>query len=298
MVSVIVVGVDGSSGSVAALRWAAAEARRRGASLTAVHAYIRPLVYTGTDAAMAAFEPERHDRAEQVLDQALEAEADAMTGLEVRRVLHDGQAARALIEAAATADLLVIGTHGAGGFEGLLLGSTAEHCARHAACTVVLVPDQPATDGGRIAVGVDGSMPARAALAWAVEEAALREVAVDVLSVYEPYRAHGPFGAEFFDVASPGWRRRLHQAAETAAADAIADLPTPPVTPTAVHVEAGHPSEVLVGWSRRADLLVVGSRGRGGFHGLLLGSVTRQVLHHSSCPVAVTRPPASPGYSP
>lgn len=55
--SVIVVGVDGSSGSAAALRWAAAEARWRGASLTAVHAYIRPLAYAGTDAVMAEFEP-------------------------------------------------------------------------------------------------------------------------------------------------------------------------------------------------------------------------------------------------
>lgn len=290
---VIVVGVDGSRGAAAALRWAAAEARRRGASLTAVHAYIRPLAYTGTDVAMAEFEPERHGRAEQVLDHALEEEADALTGLEVRRVLHDGQAARALLEAAVTADLLVIGTHGAGGFEGLLLGSTAEHCARHAACTVVLVPEQAVTHAGRIAVGVDGSMPALAALAWAVEEAALRDAAVDVVSVYEPYRVHAPFGAEFFDVASPGWRRRFHEAAEQTAADAIAELPTPPVTPTEVHVEAGHPSQVLVGWSQCADVLVVGSRGRGGFHGLLLGSVTRQVLHHSACPVAVVRPPAS-----
>lgn len=288
--SVIVVGVDGSSGSAAALRWAAAEARRRGASLTAVHAYIRPLAYTGTDANMAEFEPERHDRAEQVLDHALEDEADALAGLEVRRVLQDGQVARALIDAAAMADLLVIGTHGAGGFEGLLLGSTAEHCARHAPCTVVLVPDQPATDTGRIAVGVDGSMPARAALAWAVEEAALRDAAVDLVSVYEPYRAHGPYGADYMDVVSPGWRQRFHHAAAQTAAEAVADLPTPPVTPMEVHIEAGHPSSVLVEWSQRADILVVGSRGCGGFHGLLLGSVTRQVLHHSACPVAVVRP--------
>lgn len=289
----IVVGVDGSGGSAAALRWAAAEARLRGASLTAVHAYIRPLAYTGTDATMAEFEPERHDHAQQVLDHALDKEADALAGLEVRRVLHDGPAARALIEAAGSGELLVVGTRGVGGFEGLLLGSTAEHCARHAAGTTVLVPEQATTNCGRIAVGVDGSPPARAALAWAVQEAALRDAAVDVVSVYEPYRAHGPFGAEFFDVASPGWRQRFNQAAAQTAADAVADLPTPPVAPMEVHVEAGHPSSVLVGWSQRADILAVGSRGGGGFHGLLLGSVTRQVLHHSRCAVAVVRPPAN-----
>lgn len=229
-----------------------------------------------------------------MLNHALKEEADALTGLDVRRVLHDGQAARALIEAAAAAELLVIGTHGAGGFEGLLLGSTAEHCARHAVCTVALVPDRPATGTGRIGVGVDGSMQARAALAWAVEVAALRDAAVDVLSVYEPYRVHGPYGADYMDVVSPGWRKRLHQAAAQSAADAIAKLPSPPVAPIAVHVEAGHPSSVLVEWSRRADILVAGSRGTGGFHGLLLGSVTRQVLHHSVCPIAVVRPPVAP----
>lgn len=290
----IVVGVDGSSGSAAALRWAAAEARLRAATLTAVHAYLRPLAYAGDDVPMAELEPERHDHARQLLDHALTEAADDVAGLQVRRGLHAGQAAAGLIKAAATGDLLVIGTHGAGGFEGLLLGSTAEHCARHAACTVVLVPEQPTTDAGRIIVGMDGSLPARAALAWAVEEAALRDAAVDVLSVYEPYRAHGPFGAEFMDVASPGWRQRFHDTAEQTANDAIADLPIAAVAPIEVHVEAGHPSKVLAAWSSRADVLAVGSRGRGGFHGLLLGSVTRQVLHHSACPVAVVRAPANP----
>lgn len=285
----IVVGVDDSSGSAAALRWAAAEARLRGVRVTAVHAYLRPLAYSGTDAPMAELEPERHDRAQQLVDDALASVAGDLADLEVRRVLHAGQAARGLIEATTAEDLLVVGTHGAGGFEGLLLGSTAEHCARHAAGTVVLVPEARPTSTGRIAVGVDGSPAARSALAWAVEEAALRAAVVDVVSVYEPYRAHGPFGAEFMDVASPGWRRRFHRVAERHAADAIAGLPAPPVAPVAVHVEAGHPAKVLAARSQQADLLVLGPRGIGGFEGLLLGSVTRQVLHHAACPIVVVR---------
>lgn len=180
-----------------------------------------------------------------------------------------GQPAGVLIEAAATADLLVVGTHGAGGFVGMLLGSTAEQCALHARGTVVA---------------------AQAALVWAVREATLRQAAVDVVSVYEPYRAHGPYGAEFMDGASPGWRPRFREAAERTTRDAIADLADRSSVAIEAVVDAGHPASVLAARSHTADLLAVGHRGRGGFPDLLLGSVTRQVLHHTACPVAVVRP--------
>jgi nucleotide-binding universal stress UspA family protein len=286
----IVVGVDDSAGAAAALRWAAAEARLRGAALTVVHAYYRPAAYWGTTPDATDGEPERR-HARQVLDAALHRAVDDLADLPVRGVLHAGRAARGLIEAAAEADLLVLGTRGAGGFEGLLLGSTAEHGARHASCTVVLVPALAGAGAGRILVGVDGSPHACAALAWAVGEAELRDAQIDVLSVFEPYREHRPWGAEFMDVASPGWRHRLHRAAEQRAADSIAALPSPSAVPIQVTVEAGHPAKALATRSQKSDLVVVGARGQEGFHGLLLGSVTRQLLHHSACPVAVVRGP-------
>jgi nucleotide-binding universal stress UspA family protein len=284
----IVVGVDDSGGSAAALRWAAAEARRRDTPLTAVHAYLRPLAHIGTDADMVELEAERRGQAQLVLDQVLATAAEDLANLDVGRGLHRGQAAQGLLSAAAAADILVVGTQGAGGLEGVLLGSTAEQCARHATCPVVLVPETPTPGSGRLLVGVDGSAPARAALVWAVEEAALRGAAVDVLTVYEPYRKHGPFGADFMDVASPGWRARFRQAAEQVADEAVAGVASD--GEIAVHAEAGHVAKVLVAWSERADLLVMGHRGRGGFDGLHLGSVTRQVLHHTACPVVVVRP--------
>ena len=287
----IVVGVDGSCGGAAALRWAAAEARLRGVSLTLVHAYSGPAVGSGTEAGPTEPAPERQ-QARRVLDEAVQAAGGLLVGTEIRDVLRPGHAARELTEVSAVADLLVVGMHGAGGFEGLLLGSTAEHCARHARCTVVLVParvDAAGAGSARIVVGVDGSVPAQAALRWAVTEAQWRGAAIDIVSVYEPYRAQGPYGAEFMDVASPGWRRRFHHAAEQAAVEAVTSLPTPPTVPVQTLVEAGHPSQVLAAKSRTAELVAIGHRGAGGFRGLLLGSVTRQLLHHSSCPVAVVR---------
>jgi nucleotide-binding universal stress UspA family protein len=288
-VSTIVVGVDSSAGAATALRWAAAEAQLRRAPLTVVHAYFRPLAYWGTDPGRGE-EPERL-RAQAILDDMLEREASVLLDVEVRPVLHAGQATRGLIQAAEGAELLVLGMRGAGGFEGLRLGSTAEHCARHAPCTVVVVPD-PGGHGvthGRILVGLDGSPQAEAALAWAVGEAALRGAAVDALTVYEPYRAHGPYGAAFMDVASPGWRRRFRQAAEQVAAEAVAGLVPPSTVPIETMVEEGHPSRVLAERSGMVDLIAVGHRGDTGLGELLLGSVPRQLLHHSVCPVAVVR---------
>jgi nucleotide-binding universal stress UspA family protein len=282
----IVVGVDASDGSAAALRWAAAEARLRDATLVIVHAYFRPLAYAGTEA--AASEPER-EHAGAVLDRVIQAGAGDLAGLALERRLHAGHAAHGLIEAAATADLLVVGVRGGGGFEGLVLGSTADHCAHHSPCPVVLVPAQRREPMGLVVAGVDGSRPAEDALRWAVSEATLRDAAVDVISVYEPYRAHGPFGAEFMDLASPGWTDRLREAAHEAAAAAVAAAAVPAGTRVTTHVTAGHPAEVLAERSRSADLLVVGARGLQGFAGVLLGSVSRQVIHHADCPIVVVR---------
>jgi nucleotide-binding universal stress UspA family protein len=141
----VVVGVDGSRGSSAALQWAIAEARLRNAPLRAVHAwiYVQPAVpsligypYSAED--VYSIVDDRRQAAEQILEQATGELAEAQD-IEIERVLAEGSAARVLIEAVGPDDLLVVGSRGHGGFTSLLLGSVSQQCALHAPCPVVIV---------------------------------------------------------------------------------------------------------------------------------------------------------------
>jgi nucleotide-binding universal stress UspA family protein len=144
--STIVVGVDGSPGSRAALAWALEEARLRGSTLRALHVWMLPLLTAPTvgftpavvqsEADVEAFE--RASR--EVLDETVAgAVADGDPGVSIERRLVQGRAAEALIAGSADADLLVVGSRGLGGFKELLLGSVSHQCALHAACPVVIV---------------------------------------------------------------------------------------------------------------------------------------------------------------
>lgn len=142
----IVVGIDGSEGSLHALRFAAEEARLRHAPLNVVLAWEYPVgLFAG---AVAVPDQEMlsdfHKLAEDRLGKALADVEPALAGLEVERNLVEGTPAAALLEAAKGADLLVVGTRGHGGFVGLLLGSVSQQCAHHAPCPLVIVP--PASD--------------------------------------------------------------------------------------------------------------------------------------------------------
>lgn len=135
----IVVGVDGSAASNAALRWALEEARLRGARLEAVHAFASPEVST-TSQALHLIETDfaaYRAAGAEIVDRAL-SDAGAES-VEIERSVVEGPPAAALLDAAKEADLLVVGSRGHGGFAGLLLGSVSEQCAHHAPCPVVIV---------------------------------------------------------------------------------------------------------------------------------------------------------------
>jgi nucleotide-binding universal stress UspA family protein len=139
----VVVGVDGSEGSGHALEWAAQEARLRSAALKIVLAWQLPAtLYTA--AGWGGFDQEvvadLGKLAEHRLDEVCTAAAPSLDGLTVERTVVEGAAAEVLIEAAAGADLLVVGTRGHGGFTGLLLGSVSQQCAHHSPCPIVIVP--------------------------------------------------------------------------------------------------------------------------------------------------------------
>jgi nucleotide-binding universal stress UspA family protein len=160
----IVVGVDGSAGSDAALRWALAEARLRGSRLRLVHAYETPrmpvsdvglgvvggmAVPTGVTEETEELRRVVETEARSLIDDALGRAGDEATGgLEIDRIPAHGPPAATLIESARNAELLVLGSRGRGGFLGLLLGSVSQQCAQHPPCPVVILPS-PEESGER-----------------------------------------------------------------------------------------------------------------------------------------------------
>jgi nucleotide-binding universal stress UspA family protein len=141
-----------------------------------------------------------------------------------------------------------------------------------------------------ILIGVDGSGHAQRALEWAVNEAAVRRAALTVLAV-SPVAVSTWTGTPITSEADEPVREQARQAVQDAAGKAVGTL-TGEARPASVTVRAvsGNPAEELVNASREADLVVVGSRGVGGFGRLALGSVSSQVSHHAHCPVVIVPP--------
>ncbi|MFF4235316.1 universal stress protein [Actinomadura geliboluensis] len=271
----VVAGYDGSEGSVRALEWAADAARMRDVPLTVLHAWD---VRVGRPATMPAIDPRAV--AEDILNGGIERARRAAPDLKVQAVLARAPAAAKLIEVGGSADLVVLGPRGTGGFPGLLLGSVGAQVAAHAACPVVLVRGRLDLGPGRIIAGVDGSPASRSALALAFAEAEGRGSALSVVVAWEP--VSGRDLPPLVDEAD------LRSAAEARLARWMRPLrERHPGVDAEIDVVIGQAREVLMDAAAGARLLVVGSRGLGGFRGLLLGSVSHTLVHHAPCPVAV-----------
>jgi len=285
----IVVGVDGSAHARQALRFALAEAALRGARVVVVGSWaVPPLAATGVGMipAFDLLRTELADSASEVLSRELAEVADAAAGVEVEQHLAQGDAAGVLVEAAAGAELLVVGSRGRGGVTGTVLGSVSRACLHHAPCPVAVVHDAGPTERSRIVVGVDGSPGASAALEWACAEARLRDVGVYAVCAYDE-----PWGIASLGMSSAAAVAELRtalaadaegalDAAQTAAPEGVG------VTGEAVQGAAG---PALVSASDGSALLVVGSRGRGGFKSLLLGSVSQYCAAQARGVVVVVR---------
>jgi nucleotide-binding universal stress UspA family protein len=291
----IVVGVDGSEKSAAALRWAVREAELRDAELTAV--LVWDLFNQRHTDGSRRFDP-AYDGA--AADAALEAAIVAAVGREaaanVTRLPVCDVPAHGLIEAAKGADLLVVGARGLGGFRGLMLGSVSQQVLHHAPGAVAIVrpPKEgeqagAATDGTeRIVVGVDGSEPSNAALRWALTEGRLRGATVEAVHSWEVPVVFGPVAGSFpydTEAIEKAGRELLDQVVDRA----LADLGSPEVTVERT-LAVGGPAMNLLDAGKHADLMVIGRRGLGGFKRLLLGSVSESVAHHSPCPVVILPP--------
>jgi nucleotide-binding universal stress UspA family protein len=285
----IVVGVDGSANGRHALRFALSEASLRSARLDVVSSWaVPPLASTGVGLipAFDLLRAELGDSARQVVAGELADAADAALGLEIEQHVAQGDAAGVLVEAAAEADLLVVGSRGRGGVTGTVLGSVSRACLQHAPCPVAVVHDAGPTERSRIVVGVDGSPGARAAQEWTYAEAELRGVGVFAVCAYDE-----PWGIAAAGMSSAAAVAEVRtalavdadgvlDAAYVAAPDGVG------ITGEAIRRAAG---PALVSAADGSALLVVGSRGRGGFKSLLLGSVSQYCAAHARGVMVVVR---------
>ncbi|MFB9238327.1 universal stress protein [Plantactinospora siamensis] len=287
----VVVGVDGSADARRAIELAAAEAHRRHRSIRVVHAFLWPMLHVDVDPPPEG-PPEAGLRrqADRILQAALAETRAAVDGVPVEGEVVDGQPAAVLCRESRDASLVVVGDRGLGGFGSLLVGSIALQTASYASCPV-LVARGAEHPGGPVVVGVDGSATSQQALAVAAEEAALRGAELRAVHAFRHPRSNGPGDMMplVYDTES------LRAEEDRRLAEAVADwqdrYPEVPVIRRVAHARA---APTLIEESARAQLVVVGARGRGGLAGLVLGSTSQAVLHHAHCPTIIAPVPHGP----
>ncbi|MDG4838215.1 universal stress protein [Micromonospora sp. WMMD967] len=280
----IVVAVDGSTSALEAVRVAAREAVTRGRPLRVVHAFIWALYGVSLEPVPGAPDDAgfRH-QAEQTVADAMAEAGKIAPDLTVTGSVIDGSPTPVLLAEARDAALVVLGSRGLGGFGGLLVGSVAVQVSAHADCPVLVVKGTARADGP-VLVGVDGSALSTEALGVAFEEAALRDTGLVVVHAWNipvPPSALLPVADSFEALA--GEEERVLAEALAGWSERYPDVPV------RRHIAYGAPARILVEESSRAQLTVVGARGRGVFTGMLLGSVSHAVLHHSHSPLMIVR---------
>jgi nucleotide-binding universal stress UspA family protein len=279
MTKPVVVGVDASGRSLKALMWAARRASLHGVPLRVVHALPR------YEADIPLFPPGRFEEAvahgNHIMDEATSLVHDAHPELEVVTEMPQGTPTHVLLAEAENAHALVVGAKGEN-LGNLLLGSTSLQVVGHASCPVVVV-NHVTTGHHLVVVGTDGSPDSTEAIAFAFGAAALDQARLQVISALGlpqgwPTHLLRPLPEDDEEVV-----KRRQQVENQVAPfreqhpDVVVDLDVHRVAPLPALASASH----------RADLLVLGSRGRGGFHGLALGSTTHRLLHMAGCPLAV-----------
>jgi nucleotide-binding universal stress UspA family protein len=283
----ILVAVDGSEESDAAIAWAAHEAALHRVPLTLLHV-VAPIVVGWPVGQLYKDMPDwQKDIADSVLLHARKTVSESSGGsdeLEVRTELAYANAVSTLIEASKQAQLVVVGSQGIGALGRLLLGSVSSALVQHAHCPVAVIrsgEDAVPVPQGPVVVGIDGSPASEAATAWAFDEASRR--GVDLIAV------HAWSDVGVFPALGMDWQDRENQGQEVLAERLAGWQEQYPDVHVQRSLVCDTPAKWLLEASERAQLVVVGSRGRGGFPGMLLGSVSSAVVHSAKTPVIVVR---------
>ncbi|MEV7007505.1 universal stress protein [Streptosporangium sp. NPDC051022] len=286
MTEPVVVGVDGSASSLEAVAWAAKEAALRNAPLHLVHAALRWAYDVPLVPQPAHWGPAAEAACRQLLRQATERAHAVASAVRVTAEIVDGAPAEAIAAVAETAQLVVVGSRGRGGFAGLLLGSVSRDLAARPPCPVVVAGRSGAGSGTEIVVGVSGHPDQEPVLRFAFEEAALRRLPLRAVHAWTRPALRGPGDMQplVYDVEGVG-REEARLLAESLAGrrERFPDVSF------GEHVVHEHPAKALADLSATAELIVVGAPGPGA----IFGSTTHSLLHHTRAPVAVIPHPAA-----
>jgi nucleotide-binding universal stress UspA family protein len=286
----IVVAVDGSPASNAAACWAACDAAMRNIPLTIVHAVVTPTATWPPVPYPDSLAVRLEDGGKKAVMHAIKIAEDAMPAdrkVAIKRELVYSTPAPALIKMSDEAEMIVVGTAGRGLLARGVLGSVSSDVVRQASCPVAVIRDEDLPDPQHpVLVGIDGSPASELATAIAFDEASRR--GVDLMAL------HAWSDIVVSELPELDWSAVVKEGAERRLAESLAGWQEryPNVTVQRLVVR-DRPARQLVEKSESAQLVVVGSHGRGGLTGMLLGSVSNSVLHSVRIPVVVARPVVS-----
>jgi len=284
----VIVGVDDSPPSRVAVDWAARDAARRGVPLKLVFVLQPPVVMAFPDVPVPpSYLQWQEGQGGQLLERSLATvrEAAGETPLEVTTEMVSGPAVPVLADLSTGAEMIVVGCHGRGALARTLLGSVSTGLVHHAHCPVAIIHDEdplmPHPSQASVVVGVDGSPASEHAVEIAFEQASFR--GVDLVAV------HAWTDSGVFEFPGVDWTALQVTAEETLSERLSGWQERYPDVLVRRVVVADRPAHQLLEQAKSAQLLVVGSHGRGGFAGMLLGSVSTAVVHAARMPVIVAR---------
>ena len=293
--NVIAAGIDGSPSSLSAADWAASDATRRGASLRLVHAVV-PATNDGLlvpQLVAPAPTDQQRARANVLLRSCADLLTEKYPGLHIETAQYDGAPIKVLTEQSRSGiTATVVGADGAGRLAGAFFGSVAGRLAAHGHGCIVIARSAPVevpAHQGVIAVGVDGSAHSQAAIGFAYEEAALRGATLLAIHTWNDKPLGHALGCYPLEINATSIDDQEHRLLENELAGWEQQYPEVPVR---MRVLRGSPAPNLLRYAtttgtQPTQLMVVGSRGRGGFTGLLLGSTSQAVMAHADCSVAI-----------
>jgi len=285
----IVVGVDGSASSNSAVCWAARDAAMRNVPLTLVHmlkAFLPTFAQIPMPTGAAVW---REDDGRRVLEEAVKIAEDATTAagkIQISCKMQWSPPVPTLVKMSDEAEMVVVGSDGRGAVGRLFLGSVSSAVVRNASCPVAVIHDDdpvmPQLHQAPVLVGIDGSPASELAAAVAFDEASRRGVELTALHTW----------LEVEDLEIPGveWAAVKAEAERSLGAGLAGWQERYPGVRVRRLVARDRPARQLIEQSQSAQLVVVGSYGRGGLTGALLGSVSNAVVHAVHTPVIVARP--------